>query len=333
VDAQRQRNWLEVPWFFAENYFYRRIVALTGYFGEGPGQGQDPFAPHKEESLEASWQAAGQLARRVQRLRAQDWKLEMLPRFLSTSLWGNQGDLSMWPGGASEGPQHEDAESADAHVLVDEREAVMAYVTRRGGRLEQVDFLMDNAAFELVGDLALVLYLLESRLVGRVILHLKPHPVFVSDALPEDVRNTLRTLVESDDDAVADLGERLRNLIAHGRIQMRQHFFWTSPLAGWQMPGSLRATLARSDLVISKGDANYRRLLGDRHWPYNAPFAQIVSYFPASLLALRTLKSEVAAGIPAARIAAANAQDASWTTSGKWGVIQFALRSPAPQRS
>lgn len=90
------------------------------------------------------------------------------------------------------------------------------------------------------------------------------------------------------------------------------------------MPAYLRQTLSEAALVISKGDANYRRLLGDRHWNYVTPFADIVSYFPAPLLALRTLKSNVAAGLDEAVVAALQARDPGWVVSGRWGVMQFA---------
>src|SRR3990170_7933804 len=36
-------TWLEIPWFFAEVYFYRRILEATGYFQVGPGKDIDPF--------------------------------------------------------------------------------------------------------------------------------------------------------------------------------------------------------------------------------------------------------------------------------------------------
>src|SRR6266567_920005 len=28
-------NWLQVPWFLAETYFYRRLIAMTGFFRTG----------------------------------------------------------------------------------------------------------------------------------------------------------------------------------------------------------------------------------------------------------------------------------------------------------
>jgi hypothetical protein len=63
--------------------------------------------------------------------------------------------------------------------------------------------------------------------------------------------------------------------------------------------------------------------LGDRHWSYTTPLADICSYLPTPLVALRTLKSEVAAGLEPEQIQYLTAQDPHWLTNGKRGVIQF----------
>jgi hypothetical protein len=91
----------------------------------------------------------------------------------------------------------------------------------------------------------------------------------------------------------------------------------------------VNAELARADLVISKGDANYRRLLGDRHWAFTTPFDEVVSYFPAPVLALRTLKAEVACGLSAEQVEHLDNTHPDWLTSGEWGVIQFASGADA----
>lgn len=326
-----EQNWLQVPWFFAETYFYRRILEATGYFqdeasGDEVMTGRDPFAPHKAQSLEASWERLGALAERVQRWREEAWERAGVPALLSLALWGNQGDLSMWPGGEDEMPAHGSTAAAQEHVLVDDSKAVEEYLARRqaeAGAL-RVDVLADNAGFELVSDLALVDYLLDSGRARRVVLHLKTHPLFVSDALPRDVRQTVAAMADAQTPALQAWGRRLQRYEQQGVLRMTTDLFWTSPLAGWEMPPAVRSRLGAAQLVISKGDALYRRLLGDRHWSYSAPFAQIVAYFPAPLLALRTLKSEVASGLSPEQVEWLNENHPDWLISGDWGVIQFA---------
>lgn len=57
---------------------------------------------------------------------------------------------------------------------------------------------------------------------------------------------------------------------------------------------SLKQELSEeSSMVFVKGDANYRRLIGDRLWPTDTPFSEVASYFPTRLCALRTLKAEL----------------------------------------
>ncbi len=65
VEPYLGQNWLEVPWFFAENYFYRRILDITGYFQKGPGQALDPFLYQKRRGLETSHQSIRGLSRQV----------------------------------------------------------------------------------------------------------------------------------------------------------------------------------------------------------------------------------------------------------------------------
>ena len=91
------------------------------------------------------------------------------------------------------------------------------------------------------------------------------------------------------------------------------------------MPVDLRDDLSAADLVISKGDANYRRLLGDRHWPHDTPFADVVAYFPAPLVALRTLKSECVCGLPPGRSELVYETDPEWMINGRWGLVQFVI--------
>jgi hypothetical protein len=121
-----------------------------------------------------------------------------------------------------------------------------------------------------------------------------------------------------------NIGQRLSAAILEDHLQIHADYFWTSPLSGWQMPDEIDYDLSQSHLIISKGDANYRRLLGDRHWPFSTPFKEITRYRPAPLAALRVLKSEVACGLAPEQPASLYKQDPDWLIDGRWGVIQFA---------
>jgi hypothetical protein len=166
--------------------------------------------------------------------------------------------------------------------------------------------------------------LLSSGLAGIVRLHVKPHPTYVSDAMIKDVRTTLDFFEADSDPQVNALGSRLTNDWERDRLQVKENFFWTSPLPAWEMPVLLRDELSAADLVISKGDANYRRLLGDLDWPFTTSFADILAYFPAPIVALRTVKAEIACGLQPGQAENVAAQDPDWMIDGRWGVVQFA---------
>ena len=186
-----------------------------------------------------------------------------------------------------------------------------------------IDIVLDNAGSELVADLLLTDLLLRSDLASEVRLHAKAYPIFVSDAMPSDIAETFRHLAADTHPHLRSAGERLNAEVGAGRITVTEHPFWVSPLSWRERPGSIDAELGTSGLTIVKGDANYRRLLGDRHWDFTTPFVEAVGPTPTPLLALRTLKAEVAAGLKQSDIADAGAADAEWLINGRWAVASF----------
>ena len=99
--------------------------------------------------------------------------------------------------------------------------------------------------------------------------------------------------------------------------------FLCSALSGWEMPFSYLSLLQKQSLFIAKGDANYRRLVGDLHWSYDTSKQQVFYYYPCPLLLLRTLKSNVNIGISKLLQEKASSIDSSWDCSGKMGIVQF----------
>lgn len=322
------QRWIDIPWYLAEVYLYRRILAVTNYFTPGQWQNVDPFAPQKQDSLVKAMPAIKSIATQINNFVKTTnagnkiWHQADLITLIYFALWGNRIDLSVFPTDANESERTRiDSAREQAHILVDHSSTIAAKIANFDR--VRIDFIIDNAGFELFCDLCLVDFLLDTGIANQIYLHLKPHPLFVSDAMIKDVDHTIELLTVDSNEQVQLLGCRLQNYITQGRLLYREDYFWTAPLPFWEMPARLRKELAQSSMVLIKGDANYRRLLGDCEWSFTACFADIVCYFPAPCVAMRTLKSELAAGLQPAQVERLNQQDPHWLTNGEWGVIQF----------
>ncbi len=308
-------SWLDVPWFFAEFYFYRRILDGIGYWESG----RDPFQMQKHLGLEQAISPTRESLTTVDTAYARGVSTDhLLIDLTDASLWGNQIDLSMWPAEAG-GKASTDQQAA--RLLIDERP--VAIRTLRDRIPPPIDFVLDNVGRELLADLVLTDMLIRSDLASRVRLHAKAYPVFVSDAMESDVRETLHRMGADGNAHLRSAGERLLAELATGRVQIVTHPFWVSPLSWRERPADLDAALTEAGMIIMKGDANYRRLLGDRHWDFTTPFPRAIGSTPAPLLALRTLKSEVAAGLEPAAVTAAESIDPEWLQNGRWAVASF----------
>ena len=145
----------------------------------------------------------------------------------------------------------------------------------------------------------------------------------MSDATSKDVMEMIGILVSEQVAEAREIGNRLNQYLAEERLTLVDNLFWTSPLSFWEMPKPLMREISASDLVISKGDLNYRRLLGDRHWKFTTPISDILRYIPVPLAALRVLKSEIVAGLGAGQPEHQDRADPDWLFDGQWGVIQF----------
>jgi hypothetical protein len=308
-------SWLEIPWYFAESFFYRRILEATGYFGTDALAGRDPFASHKAEE----W-VPDQGPRRTAELlvAAPAEPVARLRALLLGSLWGNRADLSYNVAKALGAFMGE----AD-DLLVDDSGAVVDLITR--ARPALVTVIADNAGTECLMDLALIDHLLGPLGIPTVELHIKDHPFFVSDTIAADVDAALAALAGSGRPETVALGQRLRERLSAGALIVSSHPFYTSSAFFPQLPGDLRNRLARSQLVLVKGDANYRRLCSDAHWDPETRFADVVADFPAPVCALRTMKAEVVVGLPAGLAAELTRSAPRWMVDGRRGLIQARL--------
>ena len=306
-------TWHSAEWFFAETYAYRCLIEAARWRESG----RDPFLPKKHEELhsEALWRLVEHA------LQPASSAEDALHHAIACDLWANRIDLS-YAAAMTRGAEFEPDD-----LLVDDRQPLLAHLFDSGSAAQNNDdettiIVADNAGSELAMDLALSDCLLR-HIGGRVVVCLKSYPTFVSDATRDDVWMMLAAMDKRGKPAAA-LAKRLRAAWEAERLRFLPHPYWTSSRFLWDRPAGLDSFLNEARLVIIKGDANYRRTVGDCIWPAHRPFADVVDYLDAPALCLRTLKSDPVVGLPSAGTAAQlDRMDADWRVNGKRGLIQF----------
>jgi uncharacterized protein with ATP-grasp and redox domains len=318
LSAYTGKTWFELPWYFAETYFYRKLLEATRYLQPGLWQGRDPFLQQKRIQMENDIQGLAPIWEQLSTLEPE----ALFEELLHSCLWGNRADLSRFAvqqiAHSSRAPQE-----YRPFILIDHT-AQLHQLLSAG--VERLDFINDNVGRELLFDLALSDFLLIQGWARHVNLHVKNQPFYVSDAMPADVERSITMLKDAPSLGMQDLGRRLGDHLAEKQLNIQPDPFWTTCLMFRQMPLHLREQLAGSDLVLVKGDVNYRRLLDDLRWPFTTRMEDVTGYFPASFAVIRTLKGEIMVGLQPGQAEAIAAEDPDWLINGKRGVIQLVQR-------
>jgi len=284
----------------------------------------DPFEKSKNNSLNLAIESIRILCRdRLQNKHSvfNNHKLskDEFVGILHGSLWGNRSDLSLNPQGVAQDLL--DVKYNKEFTLIDHSDTLWNDLSHFQGQI--VHIVADNAGFELFCDLTLADALVSSGMASSVTFHLKKHPTFVSDALIKDLRQHIDILERDPEEAVRIFATRWRHYVESEKFILLDNYYWNFPSPFWEdMPQELVDHLSTSQLVFIKGDANYRRLHGDLHWPHTTSTKEITGYFPSSFVLLRTLKSEVQTELSVSQLEnLKNVKD--WLYSGKYGIIQY----------
>lgn len=209
-------------------------------------------------------------------------------------LWGNATDLSLLTSLTYEDIQKlqgsQARQASQQNILVNDLEAAFAVMQKARAEKKdgerRVDIVLDNSGFELFVDLILAGYLLSAGLATTIVLHPKRLPWFVSDVTPRDFSDLLNSMVDpqafytaADDSGksypplsdkevedVQFLFQQWSEFHQDGKLIVRPHSFWTTQGCYWRMPyvaPELFEDLKESELVLFKGDLNYRKLVND----------------------------------------------------------------------
>lgn len=209
-------------------------------------------------------------------------------------LWGNATDLSLLTSLTYEDIQKlqgsEARKASEKNIIVNDLDAAFEVMQKarkeKNDEERRVDIVLDNSGFELFVDLILAGYLLNAGLATTIVLHPKRLPWFVSDVTPKDFSDLLNSMFDPQafytaaddsgktypplsDQEVADvkfLFEQWSEFHQDGKLIVRPHSFWTTQGCYWRMPHlapELFNDLKESQLVLFKGDLNYRKLTND----------------------------------------------------------------------
>lgn len=359
---QTSRNtWFKAPWLYAECYLYRLI---RSYFNQRAyWRGFDPFSTQKEEMFKNSGAAIYQIATTMYELESEKVKLQGHPdklevlfrEMIQMCLWGNATDLSLLTHLSPSDIEHlqtvgkEAQEARSDFILKDDQGAVWSYIMTLADQGKRLDFVLDNAGFELFTDFVFADFLVTyTPYFSKVVFHPKLFPWFVSDVTPTDFANTISSLLSTSffpsnsmtsPDSVAHLQQmvtRWKNYIDEGIFTLATDIsdgqkmteFWNGPWPYWNMnklAPELGQWLSGSGLVIFKGDLNYRKLAGDVKWPVSTPFPTAIGPLAGSfpLLSLRTNKADVAVGIDEKVAENLDNKGEKWRVSGKYALVSF----------
>ncbi|KPI41558.1 uncharacterized protein AB675_9262 [Cyphellophora attinorum] len=382
----KELRWHDVEWLFSECYLYRRMYS---YFAISTHwKDYDVFRRSKVSTFRSSRPAVLELASRYreivgkirgssknapvedQEAQTDDTAIKEAEKVLfiemaEICLWGNATDLSLLTSLSYEDIQKLQGSKArqgrEEKVLVNDLEKAfdVLWTAKKSGEMQRrVDFVLDNAGFELFVDLVLAGYLLETGLATEVVMHPKSLPWFVSDVVPKDFQELLSVMADpkafyetpteedegkdivplaaQEEEDVKFLFEHWASLHADGQLILRPNRFWTHPGSFWRLPTvvpELKEDLSEAQLVVFKGDLNYRKLIGDANWDPTTPFQEALGPLASNLriLALRTCKGDVVVGLPPGKDEELRAMPGGggdsgareWAFNGKWAVVQF----------
>ncbi|MBT3272022.1 MAG: DUF89 family protein, partial [Spirochaetales bacterium] len=182
VGAYAGRSWLDIPWYFAESFFYFKLLCAIGYYdAESSSFMIDPFQVQKTRELSAGGgvvQTAMQLSAVLEKTRSGELSAEEgYYDFVMASLWGNRIDLS---NAAVTDSSRVDFLNSDTHELVVDNAEKLC---RELHSADNVDIILDNSGPELMSDLFLALYFLSLDPGRCVQLFVKNAPFYVSDTM------------------------------------------------------------------------------------------------------------------------------------------------------
>lgn len=346
----RGKDFMNAPWLFAEAYKYRRLhecFSISKYWKD-----YDVFFRQKCDTFSRSNTAVFELSTRFaepfayeagatedQKLKARELLFHELTQ---VCLWGNATDLSLLINMTEEDIKNLQSTGGE-HLAATEKNILGNHLDRlwklvsnmKGGR---IDFVLDNAGFELYCDCVYADWLIQSGIANEIHFHGKRFAWFVSDVTRKDWDWLLNSMLygslfssatDAEVQSLKQMGLRWKEYERKGQWIYEQHPFWCTGYTFWsisQEAPDLFLHLAGSDLVMFKGDLNHRKLTYDCQAPSDTPFDMAIGPLASEdgappVVSLRTIKSDVVVGVPGDVSDKLDKEEPGWRISGKYAVV------------
>jgi len=336
--SEERPSWFTSAWLWVECYMYRRMLQSSNMSGSQQLRVFDFFRHQKEEGFHGSVGSMKQLAiwllpQLLEMKKVVDPNVNNASKLwqilVQISLWGNKCDLSISAGSkaVATGDPVTGLESLKEFILSNHSSLCWEKLQLCKKDNSSISIVMDNCGFELFTDLCLADFLITSKVIKTVKLRIKDQPWFVSDTTPADLTWSLNQLLLGDEN-LSQLATRWQDFIGKGIWSVHSDSFWTYPHSCHEMAKAepqLYQELSEDELVIFKGDLNYRKLVGDLNWETTVSFGKALKDFrPTNIFAIRTAKADVMVGLEQDQAEMTAKKDPNWMVTGQWGVLQFA---------
>lgn len=360
-------------WVIYECHTYRLIQSFLSNSESEAVQKYDIFFEHQKKpsfigSVKSILDLVNHLHKIIVNKTENNNKDLILLEFLQFCLWGNKSDLSLLHDISNYDMHKMQAGTSDklqlleSHIIVNKSKDLINYLNNdvKDGL---IIFILDNSGFELFGDLCLADWLINKGIAKKIIFYGKCFPWFVSDVTEFDFYWTIDEIANLskyiDPSSMSDADSKLlkesipttinrwKSYISNNQFEYKAHPFFTTFYNYSQLPEvspKLFKELSNSDLVIFKGDLNYRKLVRDVMWKDTTISTKEAcgnllvlnndksswylgdrKYITPPFATFRTCKSEPLVGLNPGKEQELSKgyKDNSWRLGGSYGIIEF----------
>ncbi|SOV10371.1 conserved protein, unknown function [Plasmodium gaboni] len=335
---------IDSSWLFNEYYFYRYLCCAYDF----EKTNYDFFQYEKQDSINCNKVIIENIctcAKTLIELYDKNQEKKIFSVFFYYALWANQFDLS-WNPTKNKTQQHNvqekdikkktlrekqfcfDTNDIDKlynsfymeNILCNDINDIYKDITVQ--KHKRFDIVLDNMGVEFITDFCLLYFL--THYFEEITIHVKKFPLFVSDTMTKDIHYTLNVLCNDEKyPNTKFMANKWKELIELQKWKIRDDIYWNIPLPYWVMSKNLLKELEKSSFVCFKGDANYRRCLGDLSYDFSTSHKDILNYFPFKVIALRCLKSPLGCGIDEKTVQELNQNNPDWSNYGEYAILQY----------